>query len=89
MNGSDLHLKVGSAPKVRVDGHLVPIEGLEPLTPLDTEEIADAILTPLARQQFLEQMDADFAYAAAHVGRFRVNVFRQRGSIGVVMRHVT
>jgi twitching motility protein PilT len=87
--GSDLHLKVGSAPKVRVDGDLRPIEGHEQLEPLDTESIADAILTPLAREQFQTQMDADFAYAASHVGRFRVNVFRQRGSVGIVMRHVS
>ncbi len=89
VGGSDLHLKVGAAPKVRVDGELVPVEGTPVLTPHDTEQVADAILTPLAREQFNSSLDADFAYAAKKVGRFRVNVFRQRGSVGVVMRHVT
>jgi len=89
VGGSDLHLKVGSPPKIRVDGSLTGIDGAPRLTPHDTEMIADAILTPLARDQFNNCLDADFAYAAKTLGRFRTNVFRQRGSVGVVMRHVT
>ena len=87
--GSDLHLKVGSPPKVRVDGALTNVEGVPRLTPADTEKIADAMLMGLAREHFENHLDADFAYGARNVGRFRVNVFRQRGSVGIVMRHVT
>lgn len=87
--GSDLHLKVGSRPKVRIDGELIPVDRVPELTTADTEGIAEAMLTPRAREQFEASLDADFAYAANKVGRFRVNVFRQRGSVGIVMRHVT
>jgi twitching motility protein PilT len=87
--GSDLHLKVGSSPKVRIDGELIAVDRVPELTPDDTEGIADAMLTPRARGQFETSLDADFAYAASKIGRFRVNVFRQRGSVGIVMRHIT
>lgn len=87
--GSDLHLKVGSAPRVRVHGELLEVSGVAKLSANDTEMLADSILTPLARETFQTSHDADFAYAAAAVGRFRVNAFRQRGSVGIVMRHVT
>ena len=76
--GSDLHLKVGSPPKVRVDGALTNVEGVPRLTPADTEKIADAMLMGLAREHFENHLDADFAYGARNVGRFRVNAGRFR-----------
>jgi twitching motility protein PilT len=85
--GSDLHLTVGSPPVMRVDGELHRLEG-KPLTPEDTRLIADAI-TPTDRRERLEQRkEADFAHSLAGVGRFRVNVFHQRGSVALVLRRV-
>jgi twitching motility protein PilT len=84
---SDVHIKVGSPPYLRVDGHLVPCD-MEPVTPADTERIAFAIMPKIRADEFLEHSEADFAYTLAGLGRFRVNVFRQRGSVGLVLRRV-
>src|SRR5688500_17902872 len=86
--GSDLHLKVGSPPKVRIDGLLYPIEGEEPLKPDQTEAIARSIMNDERWQDFLKKNEADLAYGLQGVARFRVNVFRQRSSISLVMRLV-
>jgi len=85
--GSDLHLKVGSAPHVRVDGHLM-VTSHDPVTPVDTDRIAFAILPPDRAEEFSASGEADFALSIAGLGRFRVNVFRQRGSVGLVFRRV-
>jgi twitching motility protein PilT len=85
--GSDLHLKVGSPPRMRVDGNLVVLDG-----PTLTPEMADTLLRELIRpdlhEQFQRTNEADFAYSLPGVGRFRVNAFRQRGSVGLVLRRV-
>lgn len=86
--GSDLHLQAGSAPRVRINGVLSVIEGEAALSPEDTEEIARAIMRPEIAQQFEERGEGDFAHAISGVGRFRVNVFRQRGSVALIMRLV-
>ncbi len=85
--GSDLHLKVGSAPHGRVDGPLM-VTSHEPVTPVDTDRIAFAILPPDRAEEFSASGEADFALSIAGLGRFRVNVFRQRGSVGLVFRRV-
>jgi twitching motility protein PilT len=85
--GSDLHLSVGLPPSIRVDGELRRLKG-EPLTPEDTEVIARSIMPADRREQMERQKEADFAHSISGVGRFRVNVFRQRGSVSVVMRLV-
>lgn len=85
---SDLHLKVGSAPVMRIDGELRRIEGMERLTPGDTKSYAEAILTPRAASDFKDSGTADFAYGRHDLGRFRVNAFRQRGSVSLVLRRV-
>jgi twitching motility protein PilT len=85
--GSDLHLKVGVPPTIRVDGVLKRLEG-ERLSPTDTAEIAEKIM-PGDRAQAVGQIDeADFAYSVPGVARFRVNAFRQRWSISMVFRLV-
>jgi len=84
---SDIHLTVGSPPAVRVDGAIRFIKG-EPLTPEDTVGFLDVILTPEQKDRFLKTGDFDLAYSISGLGRFRVNVLRQRGSVGIVMRHV-
>ncbi|MFV1991902.1 MAG: type IV pilus twitching motility protein PilT, partial [Acidimicrobiales bacterium] len=87
--GSDLHIKVGSPPKIRVNGSLRAIPNLSSPTPVDTATMAASIMSESIRKQFEESNDADFAYAWAEVGRFRVNAFRQRGSVAMVFRHVS
>jgi twitching motility protein PilT len=86
-DGSDLHLKVGSPPLIRVDGDLQRLEGPR-LTPQDTQLLAQSIM-PQDRRGWLEQKkETDFALSVPGVGRFRANVFYQRGSITLVLRRV-
>jgi len=87
--GSDLHLKVSSPPMARLDGALGPIAEI-PLTDADLERALELVAarTPQKLQLFHESGDLDTAYTAAGVGRFRVNGFRQRGSISFAFRHV-
>jgi twitching motility protein PilT len=86
-NASDLHIKAGSPPVVRVDGELELLD--EPaLSPEDTKDAAASIMTDKQIRRFSEHNEIDFAYSAPNVGRFRVNIYRQRGSISVAMRQV-
>ena len=86
--GSDLHVKVGSPPRIRVNGALRRLEGAPVLTPDLTAEMLAGILRPDAAAAFEQRNDADFAYAIEGLGRFRVNAFRQRGSVGMIFRRV-
>jgi twitching motility protein PilT len=85
--GSDLHVKVGSPPMIRYDGRLKRLDR-EALSGVETAAIADAILPPDRKQSFQERGSADFAHSLSGVGRFRVNVFHQRGSVSMVLRKV-
>jgi twitching motility protein PilT len=85
--GSDVHLKAGAPPIIRIDGQLRRLEGRN-LTPDDTREIANSIVPPDRKEKLNAQRDMDFALSLAGVGRFRVNLFHQRGSISLVMRRV-
>ena len=87
--GSDLHVKVGSPPKVRVNGELRPIPGRPVLDPETTAAMAEMALPARVMPRFEEYHDADFSYSRAHIGRFRANVFRQRGSVAMVFRRVS
>ena len=89
VGGSDLHIKAGSRPKVRVNGELYAVKDRPPLTGQDTEALVAAILPGHLIEEFETTGDADFAFSGANLGRFRVNVFRQRGSAAIVMRHVS
>ena len=73
---------------VRVDGELSLMDE-PPLTPEDTKDVAASIMTDKQIRRFSEHNEIDFAYSAPNLGRFRVNVFRQRGSISIAMRQVT
>jgi twitching motility protein PilT len=90
MHGSDLHLKVPSQPLCRVDGELVPIPGAEPLEAADTDGAVKMMLgnDSVKLSEFDDQGEVDFAYAVTGLARFRVNAFRQRGSVSVVMRAI-
>ncbi len=86
-DGSDLHLKVGSPPLIRVDGLLQRLEGPR-LTPQDTQLLAQSIMPPDRRGWLEQKKETDFALSVPGVGRFRANVFYQRGSITLVLRRV-
>jgi twitching motility protein PilT len=85
--GSDLHLKVGSPPRMRVDGRLITVDG-PTITPEMAENLLREVIRPDLHQEFQKRNEADFGYSLSGVGRFRVNAFRQRGSIGMVLRRV-
>ncbi len=85
-DASDLHLKVGVPPKIRDTGVLAPIEGRAELRPPETAAIAEAIVPADRVERFRQAGEVDFAYSVPGIGRFRVNVFRQRGSISLVFR---
>ena len=85
--GSDLHCKVGSPPRVRVDGVLRRLQVAD-LTADDTEHFVREVLRGDLIETFAKTNEADFAYGIEDVGRFRVNVFRQRGMAGLVFRRV-
>jgi len=84
---SDVHLTVGSPPGVRIDGSIRFIES-ENLGPEQTEEFAREMMNDRQWNQFDESGDMDLAHGVPGLGRFRVNILRQRGSVGIVMRHV-
>jgi twitching motility protein PilT len=85
--GSDLHCKVGSPPRVRVDGVLRRLQ-VPDLTADDCEHFVREVLRGDLIESFARTSEADFAYGIDGVGRFRVNVFRQRGFAGLVFRRV-
>jgi twitching motility protein PilT len=85
--GSDLHCKVGSPPRIRIDGSLRRLD-VPALTSEDTEAMVSQVLRDDLRAEFARTNEADFAYSIPGVGRFRVNAFRQRGSAGLVFRRV-
>ena len=87
--GSDLHLKVPSRPLIRLRGELTPIEETDPLSPADTERVLREMLTASERlAEFARDGEIDFSYTVRGLARFRVNAFRQRGSISIACRVV-
>ena len=84
---SDIHLKEGSPPIIRIEGELRRVEG-ESLQAADTEAYAESIFTPKAAADFKESGSADFAYGGDEMDRFRVTAFRQRGSVSMILRRV-
>src|SRR4051812_4974207 len=87
--GSDLHLKVPAPPIVRVHGRMTPIEGAERLAPEDTERVLREILhDPAKIEEFETENEVDFSYQLEGLARFRVNAFRQRGRVSLVMRAI-
>ncbi len=83
---SDLHLKVGNHPYLRVDGSLFSISDVPRITPEEMLSMAFSMMTNRQKQKFKETAELDMAYGVAGLGRFRVNVFQQRGNVGMVLR---
>ncbi|HEY1511376.1 MAG TPA: type IV pilus twitching motility protein PilT [Solirubrobacteraceae bacterium] len=87
-DGSDLHLKVPSRPLARINGHLLPLEYYDPMRPEDTERVLGEMLAEHHDRmaEFDAENEVDFAFAVPGLARFRVNAFRQRGSVSIAMR---
>lgn len=86
-NGSDLHLKVGRPPTIRVNGDLQALE-MQPLKPEDLKLLAEQIMTPRQVKEFAEKKEADFAIGVPGVGRFRTNIYQQRGTLAFAFRAI-
>ena len=86
--GSDLHLKVGSPPRMRVNGQLTRVTDAPVISADDMVLIAKEVMQPRTWNHFEETNEADFAYSIQDLGRFRVNAYRQRSTIGMVFRLV-
>jgi twitching motility protein PilT len=83
---SDLHVKAGSFPFMRVNGELVPIIEANRLTAEDTLSMAFSMMNNRQKQRFKEVSEVDIAYGVSGLGRFRCNIFQQRGTVGMVLR---
>jgi twitching motility protein PilT len=86
-NASDLHLKVGRPPTLRVQGELEPLK-LPAMRPEDLKSLAEQVMTPKQVKEFAEYKETDFAIGVPGIGRFRVNVYQQRGTIAYAMRSI-
>jgi twitching motility protein PilT len=87
-DGSDLHVKAGVPPTARLQGELAPLEGYQPLMPEDTEQAFRGMAEGRSVTEFEECGEADFSYSIKGLSRFRVNAFKQRGSISIVCRAI-
>ena len=85
---SDLHIKVGNFPYLRIDGELVPLNEFSRVTPEQMLNMAFSMMSNRQKQKFKESAELDLAYGVAGLGRFRVNIFQQRGNVGLVLRVV-
>src|ERR671935_1125162 len=83
---SDLHIKVGSHPVIRVDGELTPLVELKRLMQEDTIAMAFSIMSSRQKEKFKNNYEIDIAYSVPGLGRFRCNIFQQRGTVGMVLR---
>jgi twitching motility protein PilT len=83
---SDLHIKVGSHPVIRVDGELIPLVELKRLMQEDTIAMAFSMMSSRQKEKFKNNYEIDFAYSVPGLGRFRCNIFQQRGTVGLVLR---
>jgi len=84
-DGSDLHLTTNSAPAIRVDGRLRPLE-FAPLNAAETKQLAYSVLTDAQKKRFEETLELDFSFGLRGLARFRCNVFNQRGAVAAVYR---
>jgi twitching motility protein PilT len=83
---SDLHLKVGAFPVMRIGGELHPVQDAPRLKPEDTLDMAFSIMSNRQKQRFKEVSEVDIGYGVSGLGRFRANIFQQRGTVSIVLR---
>jgi len=84
---SDLHITTGSAPQIRVDGKLIPMN-LPPLTPTETKQLCYSVLTDAQKQKFEEASELDASFGVKGLSRFRANFFIQRGAVAGAFRTI-
>jgi twitching motility protein PilT len=87
IEGSDLHLTIGTPPQVRVHGHLRRLEYPD-LSPSDTKALAYSVLTDAQKKRFEETLELDFSFGIRGIARFRCNLFNQKGAVGAVYRQI-
>jgi twitching motility protein PilT len=85
-NASDLHLKVGAFPVMRIGGELHPVADAPRLKPEDTLDMAFSMMSNRQKQRFKEVSEVDIGYGVSGLGRFRANIFQQRGTVSIVLR---
>src|SRR3954464_11461203 len=85
LEGSDLHITTNTPPQVRVHGHLQRLAGTD-MTPAETKQLVYSVLTDSQKKRFEETLELDFSFGIRGLGRFRCNVFNQRGAAGAVYR---
>ncbi|MDX6444227.1 MAG: twitching motility protein PilT [Blastocatellia bacterium] len=85
-SASDLHLKVGAFPVMRIGGELHPVLEAPRLLPEDTLDMAFSMMSNRQKQKLKEVSEVDIAYSVSGLGRFRANIFQQRGSVSIVLR---
>ena len=86
---SDIHLRVGIPPMLRIQGKFVPLRDFARLTPEETANMAAAIMNKVQKEKFARTMELDMAYGVRGLGRFRANIFRQRMTLGLVFRTIS
>jgi twitching motility protein PilT len=83
---SDIHFKVGQPPILRIDGELVPLKDYSAMDASEIAKVAYQIMNERQRERFLREMEIDMGYGISGMGRFRVNIFQQRGTIAIALR---
>ena len=86
---SDIHLRVGIPPMLRIQGKFVPLRDFARLTPEETANMAASIMNKVQKEKFARTMELDMAYGVRGLGRFRANIFRQRMTLGLVFRTIS
>ncbi len=86
-NASDLHISTNTPPRIRVDGKLVPLDGV-PLTPAETKSLCYSILTDTQKHKFEENNELDLSFGVKGLSRFRANIFMQRGAVAGAFRMI-
>jgi len=86
---SDIHLKAGAPPIVRVDGNLYPFKDFPRLSVDNLKEMADSMMGPVQKEYLRDFYEVDLGYGVPGIGRFRVNIYQQRGSLVIAMRIIS
>jgi twitching motility protein PilT len=85
---SDLHITTGTAPQLRIDGQLRPIQGIEPMGAAETKRLCYSILTDAQKYKFEEDDELDLSFGVKGLSRFRANIFMQRGAVAAAIRTI-
>jgi twitching motility protein PilT len=88
LGSSDIHMKAGLPPMFRIDGTLIPQKDAKRLTPEEIVKMAFGVMNDFQKEKFRQNYELDLAYGVPGLGRFRVNVFQQRGTVGAVLRSI-